>query len=97
MAKQTQTQTPQQELAAAILASIKSPKKDDGSSLLVDIATDSASKVIDGTSRIAGAFTTAFANAGSFYKLEAGVQQVRAEVRLRKEAEKAAARILALG
>lgn len=95
MAKQTK-QSVQSDLAAQILASIKSPAKDDGSTPVVDFFVDKTSTAVDGASRLVGAFGSAFTNAAAFYKLENGVQKVRAEMRLKKAAEDAAARILAL-
>lgn len=85
------------QLTADILAAIKSPAKDDGSTPVVDFVVDRTAKTIDGASRLVGAFGSAFTNAGAFYRLETGVQKVRAEARLKKAAEDAAARILALG
>lgn len=95
MAKQTQ-QSVQSDLAAQIIASIKSPAKNSDGTPVVDFLVDQTAKTVDGASRLVGAFGSAFSNAASFYKLEAGVQKVRAEMRLKKAAEKAAARILAL-
>lgn len=92
MAKQTQ----QQDLAAQILASIQSPSQTADSAPIVDFVVDKTASAVDGASRLAGAFGSAFKNAASFYKLERGVQVVRSEMRLKKAAEDAAARILAL-
>ena len=92
------TQTQQDKLAAQILASIKTKNAVGGSATPVtDIIADSFSGVVSGAAQLGGALRGAGSNAVEAFRLERGVQQVRAEKKLEEMAQRAAARILALG
>lgn len=82
--------------AEQILAVIGSSQPNTGSGAFTDWLADTASASIDRAGSIAGAVVAAGGNFAAHYKMERGVQQTRAQLRLQQAAERAAARINAL-